>query len=296
MRSMPQPEQEIFRAGSATFYRAAWFFPKSVRQDVALLYGFLRLADDYADASPPQTTRFNALYNYWRNALAGNVKSPTSADQRVAAHIVQLSKTYHFDPTWLTAFWQAMRSDLQPTMFHSLDQTLRYVHGSAEVVGLMMAKLMQLPKEAYPAAELQGRAFQWINFIRDIAEDTVHGRCYFPNSDLQAFGLSDLGEQTAKACPQEFVQFMRFQIDRYHDWQRQATAGHHYLPRRLRPAIRTAVAMYDWTAAQIAADPAVVFRQTVRPSKSRILLHGLRYWAAPPATIRPSALDRYARQ
>ncbi len=82
-------------------------------------------------------------------------------------------------------FFDSMQLDTTVRRYDSLDDIINYMHGSAEVVGLMMARMMGLPEEALPLAAMQGRAMQYANFVRDIGEDNHLGRCYFPEEDLR---------------------------------------------------------------------------------------------------------------
>ena len=52
-----------------------------------------------------------------------------------------------------------------------MEELIDYMYGSAEVVGLMMARIMGINREADFCARMLGRAMQYINFIRDIDED-----------------------------------------------------------------------------------------------------------------------------
>jgi phytoene synthase len=49
---------ETFRNGSQTYFNSTRFFPEAIRQDVYLLYGFVRKADDFVDAVPQGRPRF----------------------------------------------------------------------------------------------------------------------------------------------------------------------------------------------------------------------------------------------
>jgi len=242
-------EQEIFRRGSTTFYAGAQLFPKAIRLDVERLYSFLRVADDYVDSLPARPKRFLALRQAWDTAKDNprfdtNPDSKDTVDQRMIKNIVQLMRTYGFDPAWIESFWNSMQADLDGKTYQTLDDTLAYMYGSAEVVGQMMTRLMHLPPEADEYAKLQGRALQWANFIRDISEDVMLGRCYFPKTDLEQFGLSDLSERTARGKPEAFRRFIRFEAARYDDWQAEARGGLVYIPAAFRPAVTAAIDIY----------------------------------------------------
>ncbi|HSX32642.1 MAG TPA: phytoene/squalene synthase family protein [Candidatus Saccharimonadales bacterium] len=278
---MDKVEDGIFKTGSTTYYWSTQLFPKAVRHDVLKLYSFLRVADDYVDAHPPQAHHFKMLRTAWNTAAPDPhfVTTPEpedTVDERVIKNIVGLTRTHAFDNAWVEAFWDAMQADLDHAEYHILDDSLRYVHGSAEVVGLMMAKIMGLSPASYQTAMLQGRAMQWINFIRDVGEDLTLGRSYFPAADIQEAGLTKLDKDNAHKDPAAFRRLIRLELRRYKDWQHEASQGFGYVPGMLRPALKTAVDMYDWTAAKIAKDPFIVFEQPVKPSKGHVFIRGIR--------------------
>jgi phytoene synthase len=261
-------EQQTFKRGSTTYYWSSKFFPKNTRDDVYKLYSFVRTADDYVDTVPPKPEDFFALKTAWKT---GDVTQLSKVNARVLTNMAQLTRRYDFDKSWVDAFLAEMETDLLPTPHATLTDSLNYVYGSAEVIGLMMARIMQLPAEAEQAARLQGRAMQWINFIRDINEDNDLGRSYFPLTDLKKFGLKSLDKKEVSKKPDAFKKFAQFQIKRYEQWQRDAQKAYAFIPRRTRVPLQTAADMYDWTARKIAKDPLIVFERKVKPSKWRVL-------------------------
>jgi phytoene synthase len=166
-----------------------------------------------------------------------------------------------------------MEADLSVKTYDVLEDTLRYIHGSAEVIGYFMARIMELPDAALPSAALLGRAMQYINFIRDIAEDAGLGRRYLP---LGGADPRIVEEAHARAHPGEFAAFIRGHLDIYRGWQKDAVEGYRFIPRRYRAPIATAGDMYWWTADRIAERPLVVFDRKVKPGRGRILLRILR--------------------
>ena len=269
-------EQEIFRKGSTTYYFSSQFFPRHIRQDVFRLYSFVRIADDYVDKTPPDTVAFAQLRRIWASASGSpefdtRVRRTDSTDERVVKNMMHVMRTYAYDPAWVEAFLDAMQSDLDKKTYTTIEDTVGYMYGSAEVIGLMMARIMGLPPPAESSARFQGRAMQFINFLRDIDEDNELGRAYLPAHDLRLFDLPDIKQSTAKAKPENFRALMRYEIDRYREWQAEADKGFRYVPRRLRIPLQTAVDMYNWTAEVIADEPFVVFDRKVKPRKRRVI-------------------------
>ncbi len=273
-------EQQIFKEGSTTYYLSARFFPKNIRRDISRLYSFLRLNDDLVDQEVPQTDKVAEVEKQFKDAMKQQHFDVTThawdeMPTRVAKNMVRLTQKYKFDQAWVEDFLTTMKRDKQGLSFHKLEDTLGYVYGSAEVVGLMMAKIMKLPVGSFEAAKLQGRAMQWINFLRDIREDNGLKRRYFPDEDLEKVGLKDLDEQTARDNPEAFKKFVALQLKRYRSWQAEAEAAFTDIPKRLRIPLQTAVDMYNWTANQIEKDPFVVFDHKVKPKKHQVLSRAL---------------------
>ncbi len=269
-------EKTIFKRGSTTFFLSSLFFPASVRKDVFDLYSFVRVADDYVDQIPADKDSFRNLRQIWAASVTNPSLDTTkhSADktnQRVAKNMLRVARKHNFDVAWVESFLDAMESDITHKSIKTLDELLHYMYGSSEVVGLMMAKIMGLKPAATEAAQLQGRALQYLNFIRDIQEDIDLGRCYFPANDLKRFNLPDVTHETATRQPIDFIKFIHFQLNRYKAWQHKAGDGYKYIPKRLRIPVQTAVDMYVWTANEIQKNPLIIYEQKVKPSKARVL-------------------------
>jgi 15-cis-phytoene synthase len=256
----------IFKRGSKTYFYSALFFPPRIREDVFALYGFVRTADDYVDAVPQQAEEFYDFKDRYLQGMAGGETGDPVIDS-----FINLARRKRFDPAWTEAFLRSMEQDVTVASYRTIDDLLVYLYGSSEVVGLMMAQILDLPPESHSAARNLGRAMQYINFIRDIAEDLVLERLYFPEEEMDEFGLQDLTESTARRHPDRFAAFVRSQIGRYEEWQAEAETGFRFIPRRSLIPIRTASDMYRWTARRIGLDPSIVYRLKVRPSATRVV-------------------------
>lgn len=267
-------EKQIFKNGSTTYYWSSRFFPENTRQDVFKLYSFVRIADDFVDCVPQDKKHFLQLEKAWNLAVKNGTLPSKKTDSKIALavnNMYQVYNKYQFEPKWVSAFLKAMKADISSKEYKNMDQTILYMHGSAEVIGLMMSKIIGVPKEGYYYAQLQGRAMQYINFIRDIKEDINLGRCYLPKSEIKKYGLKELSERQAYKHPAEFKEFIEGQLAYYKAWQKEASLGFKYVPRTQRIALRTAVDMYNYTAKNIAKNPFLVFNKKIKPSKYRVV-------------------------
>ncbi len=261
----------IFKQGSKTFFTASLFFPGKLRRDVFDLYAFVRTADNYVDVLPQKVKEFNNFWSLYQGAVQGKVSGEPIIDR-----FVLLQKKYAFEQSWVDAFFGSMNMDLHKSQYDNLDETLHYIYGSAEVIGLMMARLMNLPIEADFSAKMLGRAFQYMNMIRDFKEDYELGRVYFPKDSYQRYGFSSLTISVAKAKPKEFSQFMLEQIALYKDWRTQSEAGFSFIPKRYQLAIRAATEAFDQVISVIEADPLIVLEEKVSVSRKRIVLSAIK--------------------
>lgn len=261
----------IFQRGSRTYFFSSLFFSSDLREKVTRLYAFVRVADNLVDLPIPDVTAFHDFENTYRRALNGEpISSP------VVKSFVALMHEATFDPLWVDAFLEAMRSDLTHKPCERLADTERYMYGSAEVVGLMMCRIMGLPENSYPSAQLLGKAMQYINFVRDIEEDRLLGRRYLPTEDIHLYGLSSINESEAKKNLPRFTQFIDAQINRFLSWLEEAEKGYHFIPYGPRTAIATAADMYKWTALSIRKNPLIIFSHKVKPSRARVIYQGAR--------------------
>ncbi len=267
MKKIGIAHRRIFRDGSKTYFNATRFFPAHLRRDVYVLYAFARTADDYVDRVPQDHIGFEEFVSRYRRAVRGTLTGDDIVDS-----YVELSRRCSFDPDWTEAFLRSMRMDLEKPVHATLPETLEYVYGSAEVIGLFMARIMGLERRADRPACMLGRAMQFMNFIRDIQEDNGLGRVYLPISEST---LPDLNRKNAEAQPQEFSRFISEQLRRYREWQTEAEAAYNLIPRKLRVPIKTAGDMYNWTGTVIARDPFVVYRRKVKPRRARIIASGI---------------------
>ncbi|MFQ3550191.1 MAG: squalene/phytoene synthase family protein, partial [Armatimonadota bacterium] len=148
-------------------------------------------------------------------------------------------------------------------------------NGSAEVVGLMMARVMALPDESFEYARLLGRAFQYLNIIRDVKEDIEMGRVYIPIDEIHKTGFDKLTLTSADENTEAFNKLIHRQIDYYKKWYAEAVNGYKYIPKRYLIAIKTASDMFDLTASIIYADPKVIMKRKVKPNKLTIISKGI---------------------
>ena len=194
--------KEVMDKCSTTFACCTKAFPAEVRRDVYSLYGYIRHLDNIVDG----------------DELIGDI-------EQLAYNFAYVNKKYDMPKEWKEDFYTSMRMDAKK-VHHDDESMLRYCRGSAEVIGLMMARILGAPESAYPYAEHLGRAYQIINFVRDYDEDIARGYHYI-GEDLNRY------------------------LDMFEASLFFGERGIKYLPRKVRKPIRYANEMYRWCAKKL---------------------------------------------
>ncbi|MBD3188896.1 phytoene/squalene synthase family protein, partial [Candidatus Bathyarchaeota archaeon] len=99
--------KETFKKGSKTYFNSSIFFPEQIRNDVFVLYGFVRIADDFVDAIPPKKEDFHMFVEKYHDAIDGE-----PCGDQIIDSFIQLIDKRDFDPEWVTAFLESMEMDL----------------------------------------------------------------------------------------------------------------------------------------------------------------------------------------
>lgn len=164
----------------------------SIRSAIYAIYGYVRLADEIVDS----------FHEYDKEKLLNRFKTDTeiALDEGISLNPILQSfqetvHKYDIDSKLIHQFLRSMEMDLQKIDYNSqlYDE---YIHGSAEVVGLMCLQVFtdgnkEKYEELKPYAMKLGSAFQKINFLRDLKDDyQVLGRIYFPDIDMGVFDNS----------------------------------------------------------------------------------------------------------
>lgn len=259
---------QIFKQGSRTYFYSSLFFPMKIRSKVFILYAFVRKADNLVDLIPQDKKGFYKFVDDFENCWNGEETGDIVIDS-----FVVLAKNNGFKKTWIDAFLKSMEMDLKHKIYYTLDDTLEYIYGSAEVIGLFMAKILGLSERSYENAQYLGRAMQYINFIRDIHEDNKLNRLYFPKDELEKFDLENLKKDYVFNHKDSFKDFIDEQLNRYCGWQEWAEMGYNFIPKRFLIPIKTASEMYKWTGKKIHEDPFMIYQLKVKPMVSQIVVN-----------------------
>ena len=180
-------------AHGRTFFLATRLLAPDQRPAVHALYGFARHADDILDDVDPSirvAEREHRLQEFANRLFSRLVQGEVHDDDRSLAAVVHCARKYGIPWELFEDFLESMRMDLTVTDYSDRPALERYMHGSAEVIGLQLLPVLgtvAAAEEAAPYAAALGKAFQLTNFLRDVDEDLQRGRIYLPADELAAF-------------------------------------------------------------------------------------------------------------
>lgn len=183
--------QPVIRLYSNSFRLATSLFPRRARTSIAAIYALVRIADEIVDgtaaAAGLDTVQQRTVLDELEREVEQALERGFSANL-VVQSFADVARRSGIDTTLTRPFFASMRRDLEPVDF-GRDEYLTYVHGSAEVVGLMCLRVFLVGKPTTgphrerleSAAKALGSAFQKVNFLRDLSVDrSALGRSYLP--------------------------------------------------------------------------------------------------------------------
>ncbi len=196
---------------------ASVLMPQRFRRPVALIYRFAREADDFADEGDlPPAERLARLDSFSRELDRIEAGQPLQIGwfTDLAAIIHEHGLPVQLFRDLLSAFSQ----DVVKERYTDYAQVLDYCRRSANPVGRLLLVL-------YGAANEQNNAWgdaicsslQLINFWQDVAIDYKKNRIYFPQNEMQQYGISET--QIAHGdTGGRWLEFMNFQVARTRDY------------------------------------------------------------------------------
>ncbi|MFJ2544560.1 phytoene/squalene synthase family protein [Microbacterium sp. NPDC087589] len=252
-RAADTASTEVIRTYSTSFGLATRLLGERHRQHVRNIYAMVRIADEIVDgvaaqAGLDESAQTDALASYV--AETHRAMSVGYSTDLVLHAFARTAKECAIGEDLTQPFFDSMAADIATdTDFTAYDAEAheRYVYGSAEVVGLMCLRVF-LRDEKRTTGELEtlthgarqlGAAFQNVNFLRDLADDTER---------LHRGYLGESGRLT-DADRDDWVRTITAQLD-------DAARSIPLLPKDARAAVRSAHALFTALTRRVAKTPA----------------------------------------
>jgi len=172
---------------STSFSSAARLLAPRVRKAIYAIYGFVRYADEIVDSfqNYPQEELLTEFETEYYKAIERQISI-----NPILHCFQEVVRAYDIDDELIQTFLKSMKSDLHQYNYDSDIEFKEYIYGSADVVGLMCLKVFVNGNQAefdklMNSAMRLGSAFQKVNFLRDLKDDTQRlNRSYFPQFNL----------------------------------------------------------------------------------------------------------------
>jgi len=238
---------------SKSFYISARMLPRERRWATFALYGFCRYADNLIDNPRSRTTKeLEEEVNFISKELKRAYRTGESEHPILKPFIVVALK-YGIPLEYPLDLLKGVLMDIKTTRYQTFDDLYLFCYRVAGVVGLMMTHVLGYKtSKAFHYAEKLGIAMQLTNILRDIKEDKNMGRIYLPQEELARFGVTEEDIMNERMTP-NFRRLMQFQVERAHQYYKEADRGIPMLERKAQFAIYSASKIYQGILRKIEA-------------------------------------------
>lgn len=208
----------------------SWLLPANLHQHFYNIYSYCRWADDLGDEVGDKS-RSLELLKWWRGEVdacySGRVRHPVFIALKPTIDEFSIPREPFLD--LISAFEQ----DQFVNEYETFDQLSDYCRRSANPVGRLVLYLCrQSTDQNVIWSDSICTGLQLANFWQDVARDYAMGRIYLPREDYQRFEYRREDFDAQRTNPQ-FLQLMRFQVDRAREFLNSGLPLVAHLPGRL---------------------------------------------------------------
>lgn len=254
--------RQVIRNYSTSFGLATRLLGERHRQHVRNIYAMVRIADEIVDGVAAEAGLDSAAQEAALDAYIAethqSMRRGYSSDLILHA-FARTARECGIGEDLTVPFFDSMRADIAADSTfaaYDADAHAAYVYGSAEVVGLMCLQVFLRGSDRTPSdietlrqgARQLGAAFQNVNFLRDLADDT----------DRLQRGYLGGSARLTDADRDAWVQTIHTQLA-------DANVAIPLLPKDARAAVRSALALFEALTLRVSKTPAaVLYRRRVR--------------------------------
>jgi squalene synthase HpnC len=204
------------RSHYENFPIGSWLLPRRLRDDLAAVYAFARLADDVADeGDAPAAERLTRLDEI-DERLVACAADPASAREPLFLALGHTIRRHALPVEPFRSLLVAFRRDAAggSRRFATFDDVLAYCAYSANPVGHVVLGLFgQLDAERAARADDVCTGLQLTNFWQDVRADFGRDRVYLPDEDLDRFPGSREALETGRLT-QGLRDCLAFEVER----------------------------------------------------------------------------------
>lgn len=255
--------RNITRKHAKTFYMATRFLPYHKQRSIFAIYGLCRTLDDIVDESPVSNKNINEIIENLEKFRVQLLSAYRGVEQKnsVLIAFADVLNRFQISIEHPLTLLDGVKMDLVKNRYDNFDELYEYSYKVASVVGLMTAEVFgyKNPQAINHAVDL-GIAMQLTNILRDVGEDLTKNRIYLPKEDLNQFGLKE-GDLFRRELTNDFIDLMKFQIERARDYYKRSDLGIPMLDRDSRLPVLLARENYSRILDKIEENQYQVFNQ-----------------------------------
>lgn len=282
--------RSVTKQHAKSFYFAAKFLPKHKQQPIYAIYALCRHVDDEVDeAEVNGEAEAVAAVDDWKCTLNAiyeggspeKIQTPDQLNENrnfVLSAWQDLLKTYRIRSELPLDLMKGVLSDTHVNRYETFDELYVYCYRVASTVGLMSSEIFgYTAPETLEYAEALGIAMQITNILRDIKEDAAMNRIYLPQEDLRRFNVSEQ-QIFENRLDDNFVELMKFEIERARRYYVEAEKGIALLDRDARFTVLLAARLYARILNEIEKQKYDVFIKRAHTLLSQKFLSIPRIW------------------
>jgi squalene synthase HpnC len=164
--------------------------PRELRKHLAIIYWFARTADDLADEGNCDEAERLKNISEFENRLQDLLNGKYSSDMEFA--LKNTIETKNLSVEHFFNLLSAFKQDVTKKRYSNFYQVLDYCSNSANPVGRLILELVNVKDEnAFYYSDKICTALQITNFVQDTSLDYDKGRIYYPQDEMQKFGVSE---------------------------------------------------------------------------------------------------------
>jgi len=222
---------QITRREARNFYYAFLSLPKAQRLAVYALYAFCRASDDVVDNAGSVVSKRAGLRRLRERLAAAADGQPEPGIDLALADAID---RFGVDPDDLADVLTGMEMDLDLRRVDTADALRDYCYHAASAVGLATLPILNggvPPTNGMREAAVDlGLGMQYVNIVRDVAEDLDRDRIYLPKEEMAAFGVT-AESLCGRSMTGELRALLAHQADRADDFLRRGLRLVPHLPR-----------------------------------------------------------------
>ncbi len=259
---------EVGTTGIVGILNTTYIFSDTSKADARKFYDFIRIINNLVEQGSYGYQKFSIIEQIFLHNSA--IRNLPKDYRDVVANVKDLCNKYEIDRALINRYLSSRSTDFKPKTYLNDEELEDYMKGAGDSVGLILARIVHINNSANDLVCQQSRAILYLSFVRNLGNDTLNGRYYFPSTELRKYGITYPTEKIALKYPGAYREFIEGQLDKYTQIQNQATGLCNYLPYSKRVALKTTIDINNWERNCIAKDPLRVFDNGVIPSRFNI--------------------------